>query len=109
MIPNGLRSYIRHAKDVAADSNCDFIAIPGLIGFDEDEWRQVQKDLLSELLAHLDHYRQLYETRLRVDELIHILSYLKDFPPYDRWMTMLNMRHLISSSYNVVLYQLSSE
>ena len=106
---DGLRPYIHHVKDVKADGNCGFRAIAGLMGFGKDEWPQVRKDLLIELHAHVDQYRQLYGTQLRVDELIHILSYLEDCPPHDRWMTMTEMGHLISSHYNVVLYHLSME
>eukprot|EP00268_Persea_americana_P034804 TRINITY_DN3440_c2_g1_i6.p1 TRINITY_DN3440_c2_g1~~TRINITY_DN3440_c2_g1_i6.p1 ORF type:complete len:952 (-),score=86.58 TRINITY_DN3440_c2_g1_i6:87-2942(-) len=109
LFPDGLRPYIHHVKDVKADGNCGFRAIAGLMGFGEDEWPQVRKDLLIELHAHVDHYRQLYGTQLRVDELIHTLSYLEDCPPHDRWMTMPEMGHLISSHYNVVLYHLSTE
>ena len=79
------------------------------MGLGEDSWQQVRKDLSRELVTHAKHYRQLYGSHQRVDELLHIISYQMDCPPYDRWMTMPDMGHLIASHYNVVLYHLSIE
>ncbi|XP_057488525.1 protein FAR1-RELATED SEQUENCE 2-like [Actinidia eriantha] len=105
--PVGLRPYFRHVKDVAADGNCGFRVIGGLMGFGEEGWLQVRKDLLSELHSHADLYRQLYGTQDRVDGLTHTLSDFEVCPGYDRWMIMPDMGHLISSCYNVVLCHLS--
>ena len=105
--PAGLRPYFRYVKDVAADGNCGFRVIGGLMGFGEEGWLQVRKDLLSELHSHADLYRQLYGTQDRVDGLIHTLSDFEVCPGYGRWMIMPDMGHLISSCYNVVLCHLS--
>lgn len=53
------------------------------------------RDLLQELLAHVDHYNQLYGVENRVEELIETLSYDDDHTSVDNWMTMADMRHLI--------------
>ena len=58
--PSELRRYIKYVKDVAADGNCGFRAIAGLIGFGEKGWLQVRKDLLKELHAHSDHYKKFF-------------------------------------------------
>ncbi|XP_057496891.1 uncharacterized protein LOC130781651 isoform X1 [Actinidia eriantha] len=105
--PARLRPYFRYVKDVAADGNCGFRVIGGLMGFGEEGWLQVRKDLLSELHSHADLYRQLYGTQDRVDGLIHTLSNFEVCPGYDWWMIMPDMGHLISSCYNVVLCHLS--
>ena len=89
--PAGLRPYFRHVKDVAADGNCGFRVIGGLMGFGEEGWLQVRKDLLSELHSHADLYRQLYGTQDRVDGLIHTLSDFEVCPGYGRWMIMPDM------------------
>ena len=107
--PSALLSLITHVKDAAADGNYDFKAIAGLKRFREDSWQLVQKDILSELLGNVFHYRQSPRGEWGINELGDILSYKDDCPPYDRWMTMSDMRHLISSRYNVVLYHLSNE
>ena len=61
------------------------------------------------MLAHVDHYKQLYGVENRDEELIDTLSYYEDNPLVDYWMTMPNMGHLITSRYNLVLYHLSIE
>lgn len=61
------------------------------------------------MLSHVDHYMQLYGSSLRIYELNHILSYTEDCSPNDRWMTMIDMGHLVSPRYNIILYHLSSE
>ncbi|XP_021803861.1 uncharacterized protein LOC110748139 [Prunus avium] len=38
---------------------------------------------------------------------MHTLSFFEECPPYDRWLTMPDMGHIISSCYNVVLIYLS--
>ena len=77
----GATPYIHHIKDVTTDGHCGVRVIARLMGFGKDEWRQVQKDLLSELLAHLDYYKKLYRAQLRADELIPILSFFRGLPP----------------------------
>ena len=107
--PVDLRPYIRHVKDLAADGNCGFKAIAGLVGLIEDEWIQVKRDLLQELLAHVYHYKQLYQVENRVEELIQTSSHYNDHPSVDYWMTTPNMGHLTTSRYILVLYHLSTE
>ena len=104
---NGLRPYIQHIKDVKVDGNCGFRTIVDLLGFGEDGWLRFRKDLLLELQCHSEHYSALYVVEGRIDELTHTLSYFKNCPPYDRWMTMLDIGHLIASCYNAILYHLS--
>ncbi|XP_028112685.1 uncharacterized protein LOC114310790 [Camellia sinensis] len=107
--PSELRRYIKYVKDVAADGNCGFQAIAGLMGFGEEGWLQVRKDLLKQLHAHSDHYRNLFGSQERIDDLTNILAYFEPNPGLDRWMTMPDMGHLISSFYQVVLVYLSMQ
>ncbi|XP_028109337.1 uncharacterized protein LOC114308050 [Camellia sinensis] len=99
--------FIKLMKDVDGDGNCGFRAIAGLLGLGENDWVQVRHDLLLELNNHRDEYVVLYGSHERVKELTHILLYFENSPSFDRWMTMLDMGHLIASFYNVVLYHLS--
>lgn len=98
-------------KNVDADGNCGFRTIAGLMGFGEDGWLQVRKDLLQELHAHahIDHYKSLFGGQERVDDLTTTLAYFESNVAYSHWMTMPDMGHLISSFYNVVLFHLSSQ
>ncbi|KAL7221829.1 hypothetical protein ACSBR1_023717 [Camellia fascicularis] len=79
------------------------------MGFGEEGWLQVRKDLLKELHAHSDHYKKLFGSQERIDDLTNILAYFEPNPGLDRWMTMLDMGHLISSFYQVVLVHLSMQ
>ncbi|GMQ07218.1 hypothetical protein CsSME_00051503 [Camellia sinensis var. sinensis] len=88
--PSELRRYIKYVKNVAADGNCGFRAI-------------------DELHAHSDHYRKLFGSQERIDDLTNILAYFEPNPGLDRWMTMPDMGHLISSFYQVVLVHLSMQ
>ncbi|KAL7193515.1 hypothetical protein ACSBR2_025178 [Camellia fascicularis] len=107
--PSELRRCIKYVKDVTADGNFGFRAVAGLMGFGEEGWLQVRKDLLKELHAHSDHYRKLSGSQERIDDLTNILAYFEPNPGLDRWMTMPDMGHLISSFYQVVLVHLSMQ
>ena len=102
-----LQSYIYHIKDVAPNGNCRFRTIADLMGFGENGWLQVRKDMLNELHLNMEHYSHLYGTYERVNELIHAISYFENCPGSDKWMTMADMGHLIASAYNVVVFHLS--
>ena len=77
------------------------------MGFGENGWLQVRKDMLNELHLKMEHYSHLYGTYERLNELIHAISYFENCPGSDKWMTMPDMGHLIASAYNVVVFHLS--
>lgn len=106
--PQALRSYIHHVKDVAADGHCGYRAIAALLGYGEDGWVQVRRDLLNELESYSVHYSALYGSENRVYELKHSLAYFGPDANFDRWMTMPDMGHIIASCYDVVLVHLSN-
>ena len=73
----------------------------------EDGWGTVRHDLVHELQTFNDEYVQLYGSIDLVVELVYSLSCLDYFAPYDRWMALPGMGHLIASQYNIVLVHLS--
>ena len=75
---------------------------------DENGWRQVRRELLQELLAHVENYKQLFGVENKVEEFIETLSYYEDHPLYNHWLTMPHMGHLIASHYNLVLFHLNT-
>ncbi|GMP83360.1 hypothetical protein CsSME_00037303 [Camellia sinensis var. sinensis] len=85
VFPSELRRYIKYVKDIAADGNCGFRTIT---------------DLFKKLHAHSDHYRKLFGSQERIDDLTNILAYFEPNPGLD---------HLISSFYQVVLVYLSMQ
>lgn len=58
--------------------------------------------------SNYDAYVKLYGGIERVNEFLYIMDYFNIGAPFDRWMTMLDMGHLIASRYGVVLVLLSS-
>ena len=72
-----MRSYIQLIKDVRPDGNCGFRAIVGLMGFGEDGWRQVRRDMLDELLSHPKLYDGMYWEKVATPSFCIGLSILK--------------------------------
>ena len=107
-LPEGIRAYIEHVKDVTSDGNCGYRAIADLLGYGEDAWIQVRKDLLQELNEHSVHYAHLFGYPERIEELRFALSHFDvGFAPFLTWMSIPDMGHLIASRYSVVLFHLS--
>ena len=80
-----------------------------MMGFGEDGWRQVRRDMLNELLSHRTLYDGMYWEIGRYDELLQRLDYFEDSNAgIEKWMTIPDMGHIVASCYNVVLISLSS-
>lgn len=47
--PEHMLTHIRGAQDVKSDGNCGFRAIGSLMGFGDNAWHNVCRDLLKEL------------------------------------------------------------
>ncbi|CAN6583859.1 unnamed protein product [Malus baccata var. baccata] len=105
--PTALKPYISSIRDFTGDGNCGYRVIAGLMGFGDDSWSKVRRELLNELHSHQTQYENLFGRHDRVDKLMHALSFFEDSPPYDRWLTMPDMGHIIASCYNVVVIYLS--
>ena len=79
------------------------------MGYGDDGWKQVRKDMLNELIYNRPLYDWLFCEIGRYNELLKILDYFEDSPAgIDKWMTLPDMGHIITSCYNVVLISLSS-
>ena len=107
--PKIFQPFIYRVQNVIGDGNCGFRAIADLLGFGQDGWLQVRKDLLNELHSPLGNYKDLYKASERIEQLTQRLSYFEEFPRNDRWMSIPDMGHLIASRYNVVLFHLSMQ
>ena len=44
-------------QNVEGDGHCGFRAVAIALGYSEDYWHQIRKDLYRELLMHIDDYR----------------------------------------------------
>ncbi|XP_028078306.1 uncharacterized protein LOC114280171 [Camellia sinensis] len=91
-----LKPYIKFAKDVAIDGNCDFWAIVASIGHTEDDWAQVRRDLLGKLHTHKEEYITLYG------------SYASNLSPFYlleqcQYLNLIDMRLSLGLSIEIIL------
>ena len=105
--PKLMHPFIIHTKDVQSDGNCGYRVIANMLGFGEDGWAQVRRDMLIELNAFPHLYEGVYGSSERLEEIRHALNHFDGGAAYDKWMVMPDMGYLISSHYNVVLFLLS--
>nr|KAJ0190227.1 hypothetical protein LSAT_V11C800422000 [Lactuca sativa] len=59
--------YIIHIQDVEGDGNCGFRAISVCLGYGEDDWLYVRRQLLDELLISYDAYARVFTDRIKGD------------------------------------------
>ncbi|KAI5336321.1 hypothetical protein L3X38_015588 [Prunus dulcis] len=95
--PKHMLIHIRGAQDVKSDGNCGFRAIGSLMGFGDNAWRKVHRDLLKELRKESVIYELILNGKEWVQHIEYMLDYFEDFPLQDRWMTIPDMGHLIAS------------
>ena len=105
--PTKLQPFIDKIQDVEGDGNCGFRVIASQMGFGEDGWLRLCKDLLDELLKHSSHYARLFKIEGKVDDVVRQLEYYLPCPSPQYWFTLLEMGYLVASCYNVVLFSFS--
>lgn len=73
------------------------------IGLGEEEWSQVKAVMLSELQNHHYDYTFLYNILEVTMKLIHKLSHFDVSCDPNKYMTLSNMEHIISSIYDIMI------
>lgn len=107
-LPAAIRPFIMGAKDVKSDGNCGFRAIDGLLGYGENSWRKVRRELLNELKNNEFLYEFIFQSVESKREVEYRLDYFDDYPLEDRWMLIPEMGYLIANCYIVVLMHFSN-
>ncbi|XP_057806170.1 PKS-NRPS hybrid synthetase cheA-like [Salvia miltiorrhiza] len=107
--PFYIQPHIRGILDVEADGHCGFRAIAGQLGFGEDCWLKVREDLVEELCHHRSYYTKFYGSGELVAQLLKALSYFTIPAPYENWMSLPDMGHLVATRYNVVFISISKQ
>lgn len=105
--PSYIQQHILDIFDVKSDGHCGFRAIAGLLGFGEDCWLNVRKELIEELCNNQSYYVNFYGSLELVAQLREALSCFVIPAPFKNWMMLPEMGHLVASRYNVVLVHLS--
>ncbi|XP_058208243.1 uncharacterized protein LOC131321257 [Rhododendron vialii] len=103
-LPRAYEHYISHINDVRDDGHCGFRAIAAHIGYGEDCWAQVRRDIINEIEQNKDLYDALYPEIDWADHLIRSLNYFEDSAPDEYWMNAMSMGVVIASAYNLVLH-----
>ncbi|CAL2277683.1 unnamed protein product [Prunus armeniaca] len=94
--PKHILIHIRGAQDVKSNGNCGFRAIGSLMGFGDNAWRKVRRDLLKELRKESVIYELILNGKERVQHIEYMLDYFEErvylegqhpMPPVDeRWL-----------------------
>ncbi|KAL4579858.1 hypothetical protein LXL04_016026 [Taraxacum kok-saghyz] len=97
--------YVSNIVNVKGDGNCGFRAIVVALGYNENHWRQIVKDLSDELLEHPIEYAMLYEEDL--NNLRDSLNfYGSSGAPRQYWLTMPPTGFLIANKYGRISREL---
>lgn len=90
--------------EVHIDGSCGFRVIASCLRLGEDQWVQVRRDLIDEFESNKPLYLTIFGEDGCIAERMKILIYFNNYPKADHWMTMLDMGHLITLHYNIVLF-----
>lgn len=71
-----MQPHVYSIFDVIRDGHCVFRAIVGLLGFEEDSWKKIRKDLADELRRHSSHYAGYYRSK-PVTQLLERILFFK--------------------------------
>ncbi|KAL4560522.1 hypothetical protein LXL04_032674 [Taraxacum kok-saghyz] len=93
--------YISHIQNVAGDGNCGFRAVAVSLGFDEDQWLYIRKQLLDELHNKYEVYANAFS--YGIEELETSLSFFQTNAPRKHWMTMPLTGFLIANKFGVIV------
>ncbi|KAL5166849.1 hypothetical protein HKD37_18G051736 [Glycine soja] len=105
-----MHDFIDKIVDVKGDGNCRYRSVAGLLGMGQDSWSVVRNHLLKELANFSEDYIKLFGGTKRFEELR--MSLLVDGltkVTMDKWMNIIDMRHVIASRYNVIIVSLSKQ
>jgi len=89
--------------NVKRDGHCGFRVIATHLGMDEEDHVLVRQALIHELRNQKSDYMPLYDTDGRYNKILNGLHPPKctsGIAPVDKWLTTLDMGHIIATCYN---------
>ena len=104
-IPEIFHPYITNIHDVRGDGNCGFRSIAVCLGYDEDQWPYIRRELLDELLSSYPTYSRVF---YGIDEILTSLSFWESPAPKQHWMTMPETGILIANRFGVIIHLLTN-
>jgi hypothetical protein len=103
--PKHIHPHIVDIIETVPDGNCGFRAIASLLGYTEDGWPMVRRELDNELRNNNSLYKKLFGECIHgVRDSLQI-SGLGD-QSKDKWFTIPAMGYLVANRYNVILVTL---
>lgn len=107
--PNHIRSYIEDVVNVESDGNCGYRVIASLLGYGEDGWSLVRRELDNEIRdpTRLSLYQNLFGDQYSKVRESLVIDKLGSQPP-NKWLTIPEVGYLVANRYDVVLVCLSS-
>ncbi|KAK2383491.1 protein FAR1-RELATED SEQUENCE [Trifolium repens] len=103
--PKHIIPHIIDVIEIVGDGNCGFKAIASLLGYTEDGWPMVRRELDNELRSNISLYEKLFGQNIQhVRDSLQI-SGLGD-QLKDKWFTIPAMGYLVANRYNVILVTL---
>ncbi|KAL7611123.1 hypothetical protein Lser_V15G14084 [Lactuca serriola] len=106
-IPDIFHDYIDDIHDVEGDGNCGFRAIAVCLGYNEDQWLYIQKQLLEELESQYYAYHRVFTDGF--NEVYNSLRWFETPAPSQYWLHMPLTGYLISNKFGVIVHCLSHE
>lgn len=103
--PMHIHPHIIDIIEIMGDGNCGFRAIASLLGYTEDGWPMVRRELDNELKSNNSLYEKLFGERIQVVRDSLQISGLGD-QLKDKWFTIPAMGYLVANRYNVILVTL---
>ncbi|XP_058762940.1 uncharacterized protein LOC131636340 [Vicia villosa] len=103
--PCHIRPYITEIVNVESADNYGFRAIASFLGYKEDGWEMVRRDLDMEIREKKDLYERLFGTRLSEVRNGLMIDNVR-FKPPEKWLSLPDMGYLIANRYNVILVHL---
>jgi len=102
-MPKFMRPYIERIVDVIGSGHCGFRAIAESLVLTEESHVMVRTTLIQEVKEHRNDYIKIYVGDRRYNYIFDGLHPPKNgsrFAPPDKWLTLPNMGHIVTSCYN---------
>ncbi|XP_058752311.1 uncharacterized protein LOC131625468 [Vicia villosa] len=103
-----MHKYIERVKNVGGGDNCGFRAVSGLFKKGDDDYQFVCFHLIQKIRTHRESYIKLYLNKANYNAILNVLvPCFSGTAPFDKWMRLPKMRHLITSAYDRVCIALT--
>ncbi|POW16997.1 hypothetical protein PSTT_00857 [Puccinia striiformis] len=109
-IPKHIQQHIKDVFDPTADGNCGFRCLARSLGYAEDGWRKVRKELTKEATDHKGVYLKLQGGEESMNRIIESLEESSKSPiTTSQWLNKMNHGQIIANTYRRPIIFISNE